>query len=268
MLTTLRSIWTWAAATLIIVLWLPLLALVRLFDRDPARYRTGLWFRRLGATLTRIVPTWTIEVSGADLIEDPRRPYVFVCNHQSLADIPIISRLPWEMKWIAKAELFRIPVVGWMMRLAGDIAVERGLASSGGKALVLAKSYLERHCSVMFFPEGTRSRNGQVLPFTDGAFRLAIKAGVPIVPLALDGAQEALPKHSWKLEGRSAIRLQVLAPIPTEGLRAADTAALRERVRGQILAQIAAWRDETPAAVDAAVQPPPKDSIKTASPIS
>jgi 1-acyl-sn-glycerol-3-phosphate acyltransferase len=252
---TLRSIWIWAASATIIALWLPLVALVRLFDRDPARYTTGRWFRRIGHPLTRVNPNWKIELSG-DLVSDPRRPYVVVGNHQSLGDIPIISRLlPWEMKWVAKAELFRVPFIGWMMQIAGDIPVDRQDKMSGARAFVHAKDYLQKNCSVMFFPEGTRSPDGRVYAFTDGAFRLAIKSGLPILPLALDGAQDTLPKHSWKFgNAKSRIRLKVLPPVETGGLKASDTAALRDRVRGTIIQQIADWRGVTPGEVDAGAQ--------------
>ncbi|QXD15654.1 1-acyl-sn-glycerol-3-phosphate acyltransferase [Rhodocaloribacter litoris] len=249
-MTTLRSLWVWSSNVLLILLWLPLLALIRLFDRDPARYTTGRWFRRLGAAMTRVNPFWRVEVSG-ERIEDPRRPYVVVCNHQSNVDIPVISRLPWDMKWVAKAELFRVPVVGWMMRLAGDIPVERGEQMSRARVLVAARRVLENRCSVMFFPEGTRSRDGRVYAFNDGAFRLAIKAGVPVLPLVLDGSFNALPKDSWRFGEPSTIRLRVLPPVETAGLRSGDTAALRDRVRGQIVAQVAAWRGVPVEAVDA-----------------
>ncbi|GIV61584.1 MAG: 1-acyl-sn-glycerol-3-phosphate acyltransferase [Rhodothermaceae bacterium] len=249
-MTTLRSLWVWSSNVLLILLWLPLLALIRLFDRDPARYTTGRWFRRLGAAMTRVNPFWRVEVSG-ERIEDPRRPYVVVCNHQSNVDIPVISRLPWDMKWVAKAELFRVPVVGWMMRLAGDIPVERGEQMSRARVLVAARRVLENRCSVMFFPEGTRSRDGRVYAFNDGAFRLAIKAGVPVLPLVLDGSFNALPKDSWRFGEPSTIRLRVLPPVETAGLRSGDTAALRDRVRQMIVAQVAAWRGVPVEAVDA-----------------
>lgn len=250
MLDALRSIWVWVAIVTLIVVWLPLLALIRLFDRDPARYRTGRWFRRLGMAMTKVNPAWQITITG-DYPDDPRRPYVVVSNHQSNADIPIISCLPWEMKWVAKAELFRLPFAGWMMRLAGDIAVDRGDKRSRARVLVTAREVLQKRCSVMFFPEGTRSRDGRILRFTDGAFRLAIKAGVPVLPLAIEGTQDALPKHDWKFGTIDGIRLHVLPPVSTEGLTAEDASALRDRVRAQIVEQVAAWRGVAPAEVDA-----------------
>ncbi|NBC18637.1 MAG: 1-acylglycerol-3-phosphate O-acyltransferase [Bacteroidetes bacterium] len=250
MRTALRSLWVWTAIIVLIVVWLPLLALVRLFDRDPARYRTGRWFRRLGMAMTKVNPAWQIEILGTT-VENPRNPYVVVSNHQSNADIPIISCLPWEMKWVAKIELFKLPFAGWMMRLAEDIPVDRGDKMSRARVLVRARRVLRDKCSVMFFPEGTRSRDGRVLRFTDGAFRLAIKAQVPILPLAIDGTQNALPKHDWRLGDVSRIRLKVFPPIPTEGLTAADADRLRDEVRDQIIAQIATWRGVSPADVDA-----------------
>lgn len=231
--------WTWIALSVLMVAWLPLLAVIRAFDRDPVRYRTGLWFRRLGRTMTRLHSGWQVEVESVDGL-DPRHPYVVVCNHQSLADIPVISCLPWEMKWVAKEELFRIPVVGWMMRLAGDIPVQRTDRRSGAAALIRAREYLQLRCSVMFFPEGTRSRDGRVGPFSDGPFLLAIRTGVPILPLALDGTRDALPKESWRFGPPQRIRLRVLEPVPTDSLSPSDAAALRARVRDRIMAHLGA----------------------------
>ena len=148
MRSALESIWTWTAIGVLIVVWLPFLAVIRVFDRDPARYRTGRWFRRLGMAMTKVNPAWQTEIIG-ETIDDPRRPYVVVSNHLSSADIPIISCLPWEMKWVAKAELFKVPVVGWMMRLASDIPVDRGAKASRAKVLVYARGYLQKRCSVM-----------------------------------------------------------------------------------------------------------------------
>ena len=259
-----QSIWTWLAIVVLIVLWVPLLALLRLFDRDPAHYRTGRWLRRLGMAMTRANPAWRIEISG-ETIDNPRHPYVVVSNHQSNADVPIISCLPWEMKWVAKAELFKVPLVGWLMRLAGDIPVDRKDKRSRAQVLVDARQYLRDACSVMFFPEGTRSRDGRVHRFSNGAFRLAIKAQVPVLPLAIDGTQDALPKHSWKFGTAKAVRLKVLSPVPTTGLTADDTEALRKQVRRLIIEQLAAWRGASPDALDA-VKANDQDSAKTTAP--
>jgi len=250
MMSLLRSTWIWAILIALMLLWLFILASVRLFNRDPVRYRTGRWFRRLGKTMCFVNPAWRVHISGEE-VENPRNPYVVVCNHQSQADIPVISCLPWEMKWVGKAELFRIPVVGWMMRLAGDIAVDRGVTVSRGKALVKARNYLRQKCSVMFFPEGTRSPDGMVHPFSEGAFRLAIKEKVPILPLVVDGTWSALPKNDWRFGPPATIILKVLPPIETDTLKAADAETLCDTVREDIIRQIAQWRDVPAAEIDA-----------------
>jgi 1-acyl-sn-glycerol-3-phosphate acyltransferase len=157
-----------------------------------------------------------------------------VSNHESFADILLISRLPWEMKWLSKAELFRIPLMGWLMYLAGDVPVKRGFGPSAVEAMAKCRQILARKVSVMIFPEGTRSATAELLPFKDGAFRLAIDAGVPILPLALSGTATALRKHDWRI-GRSTAVVEVLQPVATAGLTTGDVPALKERVRGLIV---------------------------------
>lgn len=238
----LQSALTWIAIALLILVWVPLLGLIRLFDRDPARYRTGRWFRRLGAAVTYVNPAWRIREAGPRPAVTPRAPYVVVSNHLSNADIPLISRLPWEMKWVAKSGLFGVPVVGWMMQWAGDIPVDRRDAQSRASVLPRAAYYLRHRCSVMFFPEGTRSKTGEMLRWADGPFRLAIQEGVAVLPLAVDGTADALPKNDWKFGRAEQIRLRVLEPVPTAGLTEADAPELRERVKRAVAEQVAEWR--------------------------
>jgi 1-acyl-sn-glycerol-3-phosphate acyltransferase len=244
-----RSFFIWLTAGLLIVAWLPLLALSRLFDRDPVKYRTGFLFRKLGKVLTFMNPAWKLHISG-EKVSDPRRPYVVVCNHQSLADIPLISNLPWEMKWMGKAELFRLPIIGWMMKLTGDIPVDRGTARSGVIAFAKARQYLEQKCSVMMFPEGTRTTDGRVRQFNDGAFHLAIRAKVPILPLVIEGSHDCIPKNSWKFGKPSDILLKVLPSIDTSALTIRDVPKIRDLVRGAMMRQIAEWRGVTVDAID------------------
>lgn len=250
MLVAIRSAYVWVASSLLILVWLPLLALIRLTDRDPARYRTGRWFRRLGVAMTRVNPFWTIEISG-EMPENPRRPYVVICNHQSLADIPIVSLFPWEMKWVGKAELWKIPFIGSMMRLAGDIPVKRGDARDGAHALIKAREYLRKKCSVIFFPEGTRSKDGRVRGFNEGAFGLAIREKVPVLVLALDGTLDALPKNSWQFGGGGEIRAKVVGEVDTAGYGRGDAGRLSSDVRRMILDQIGLWRGVDASQVDA-----------------
>jgi 1-acyl-sn-glycerol-3-phosphate acyltransferase len=201
------------------------------FDRG--RYIVGYVFRRIGPAMATLNPLWRFRYSGT-MPQNPRHPYVVVSNHESFADILLISHLPWEMKWLSKAELFRIPIMGWMMWLAGDIPVKRGFGPSAVEAMERCRKALRQRVSVMIFPEGTRSKTAELLPFKDGAFRLAIEAGVPILPLALSGTGTALPKHGWRF-GRAAAHLRVLEPVDTAGLTLADVPALKARIRDLIV---------------------------------
>jgi 1-acyl-sn-glycerol-3-phosphate acyltransferase len=148
------------------------------------------------------------------------------------------------MKWVAKKALFDLPFTGWLLRMSGDISVDRSDKRSRARVLETAASYLDRQCSVMFFPEGTRSRDGRVQKFSDGSFRLAIKEGVPVLPIVIDGTHEALPKHSiWFDPEVEQIRVQVLDPVDTSGYEPGQARELQRRVRARIIAQIATWRD-------------------------
>lgn len=236
---SLLSIWSWLVLALCLLLWLPLMSIVLVltapFDRP--RYWTGYLFRKLTVVHLLLNPLWKFRTAGA-FPADPRRPYVVVSNHESFVDILLISQLPWEMKWLSKYELFKLPIIGWLMRMANDIPVDRRDPASAVAAMAKCRRMLDQHVSVMIFPEGRRSTSGELLPFRDGAFRLAIEAQVPILPLAVHGAAAALRTHSWRF-GRAVARVQVLAPISTAGMTMDDVATLRERSRDAISTAIA-----------------------------
>lgn len=246
---TLKSILIWIGIAILIVVWLPLLAITRIFDRDEAHYHTGRLFRLLGKSISKLNPNWKITISGNVDIDD-RHPYVIVCNHLSQADIPLISNLSWEMKWVAKKELFNTPVVGWMMKLAGDISVDRKALNRKRKTLQNASEYLSKQCSVIFFPEGTRSRNGKLNRFTRGAFELAIREGVPVLPMVIDGTQTCLPKRSWKFGTANHIKLRVMEPVDTAEFSENGVEELTGHVRKIILLQLAEWRNQPVELID------------------
>jgi 1-acyl-sn-glycerol-3-phosphate acyltransferase len=229
------SIWAWLVLVVCVLLWLPLMLLVRLatapFDRG--RYMVGYLFRQIPVVMVTLNPLWRFRCTGP-MPPDPRRPYVVVSNHESFVDILLISHLPWEMKWLSKAELFRIPVLGWLMWLAGDIPIKRGFGPSAIEAIARCRAALANRVSVMIFPEGTRSPTADLLPFKDGAFRLAIDAAVPILPLVVHGTRTALRKHDWRL-GRSTAVVRALPPVETSGLTVDDVPALKQRIRQMIL---------------------------------
>lgn len=226
----------WAVLGVFVILWLPLLALIFVFTApfDPGRYTVGRWFRRAAIVATALIPFWRFRTSGVR-IRDPRRPYIAVSNHESYADIFLISHLPWEMKWLSKEGIFRIPVMGWMMRMAGDIEVHRGKAASRAQSVAEINDRLDRKVSVMIMPEGTRSRTDELLPFRDGAFRVAIERQLPILPMAVAGTRDCMEPDTFVFR-RARAEVRVLEPIETTGMGPGDVDALRERVRDLIIA--------------------------------
>lgn len=202
---------------------------------DPTQRAPGRWMRRLGRVTTTLTPLWKFRVEGDAPPDIADHAYVVVSNHESNADPFLLSHLPWDMRWIAKDELFRMPVIGLTFRFSGDVRLLRGEGESIRAMFRECRAALDGGISVMIFPEGTRSKTGELLPFKDGAFKLAIDAGVPILPLAITGTRDCMPKGSaWF--GAADARVKILAPIPTTGLTDADLPALRDRVREIIAA--------------------------------
>lgn len=199
---------------------------------DKNRMLPGRWYRRMGVGAANVSPTWKFGIHG-DVGDYRPGNTVVVSNHQSQADPFLISNLPWEMKWLGKSVLFRIPFVGWAMTLAGDIPVNRGNRESAKQSMEMCARYLQNGVPVMIFPEGTRSYDGNMLPFKQGAFRLAIENGSDILPLAVSGSMNALPKGSWKT-GVANARVVVGKPISTKGMTLDDLDALSAQVREAI----------------------------------
>jgi 1-acyl-sn-glycerol-3-phosphate acyltransferase len=229
----LGSIWSWFAIVMVVVvggvLHFVVAALTIPFDRR--RAVAGRFLRLMAVTSAKLHAFWRFGVYGP-IPPRGRRPRrtVVVSNHASHADAFLISHLPWEMKWLAKESLFKVPFFGWSMWLAGDVKVRRGERASAEEALGRCRRWLERGMPVMIFPEGTRSKTGDLLPFKDGAFRLALDAGADLLPIAVHGTETALPKHSW-IFAPSRARVAVGTPIATAGKSVAE---LKDEARAQI----------------------------------
>ena len=221
----------WVTTVMVVIVGVFYVAAVWLVTApfDPGRYHAGRAFRQLAVTVVTLNPLWHFETDG-ETPDNPRLPYIAVSNHESYADIFLISHFPWEMKWLSKDTMFRIPVMGWMMRMANDIPIVRGKRESVVSAMKGCRDRLAKKVSVMIFPEGTRAKTDELLPFKDGAFKLAIEAGAPILPIAVAGTRHCMAKGSFAFR-RARAKARVLPPIPTTGMSNADVAALRDRTR-------------------------------------
>lgn len=261
---TLWSIWSWFVFGVCMLVALPIMAFTWVVTApfDPPRYWTGLIFRKTTVIHQKLNPLWKFKVKGP-FPENPRNPYVMVSNHESFVDILLISHLPWEMKWLSKTENFKIPVAGWNMRLAKDIQLVRGDHESGAAAMVECAKRLDQKVSVMIFPEGTRSFEGDLLPFKPGAFKLAIEKQLPILPLACHGTAPALRKHDWR-QGRSNAELRVLDPISTEGMTLDDVDRLANMVRECIRAELRSMGRDLDIPPVTGREPRESDSVSTA----
>jgi 1-acyl-sn-glycerol-3-phosphate acyltransferase len=195
----------------------------------PVHRLAGAWGRSILA-VSRI----RVAVSGIERIH-PERPYLFMSNHQSNFDIPVLlGHLPVQFRWLAKAELFKIPIFGRAMRGAGYISIDRADRQSAFESLHKAAEAIRDGVSILIFPEGTRSLDGVLKPFKKGGFVLAIEAGVPIVPVAIRGTHDIMPKGSLLIQPRD-VALCIGAPIATTHYTLTTKEALMEQVRHAIL---------------------------------
>ncbi len=236
------SLWSWFALGVIVIVWTPIVFLVWIATTpfDKGRYATGYTFRRLCVLHQWLNPLWKFKTSG-QLPANKRNPYVMVSNHESFVDMLLLSHLKMEMKYLSKESILRIPLVGWMMKMSGDVSLLRGDRSSGAAALIVCEKWLKRKMSVMIFPEGTRSFDGEMRSFKDGAFVLAIRTQTPMLPVVVHGTRSALRKSDWRM-GDAKAEVRVLEIIETTGMTLNDVPALRERVRDAMIAEIAKMR--------------------------
>ncbi len=178
-----------------------------------------------------------LDVQGLERI-DPRTPYFFASNHQSMVDVPVLLRaLPVPLLFIVKEELRRVPLLGTYMRAMGMIFIRRTDHRGSLKALRQCQDRLTTGRSILIFPEGTRSRDGSVGTFKPGSFLPVIDAGAPVVPVALDGPGRILPRGGFRVRP-GPIRVAIGKPIATDGLGRKDRRELAERVRGEVVGML------------------------------
>jgi 1-acyl-sn-glycerol-3-phosphate acyltransferase len=198
------------------------------------------FFVRSGNPLHKIARFWgksilfvsrvKMSVKGWSNI-DPSAPYIYMPNHQSNFDIPVLlGHLAVQFRWLAKVELFKIPIFGRAMRKAGYISIDRNNRESAIKSLNVAANQIKSGVSVLIFPEGTRSRDGKIRPFKKGGFVMAIESGVPIVPVVITGTRSIMTKGKFRVNAGH-VRMVIHKPIDTSAYTRETKEALMESVR-------------------------------------
>lgn len=188
------------------------------------------------------MPAWSVKVVDRHKI-DRNKTYVMVSNHQSLLDVIVGFRLFTHFKWVAKIELAKVPFIGWNMYLNRYIFLKRGDRKSIIEMMKESEMKIKQGSSVYIYPEGTRSETGEMASFKSGAFALAKRTHVPVLPIAIVGSKDALPKKSLTIRGWHKIEIAVLDEIPVEVVEELDAKALADRARSQIAAYMEGKKD-------------------------
>lgn len=223
----LKSIFIWLTGVIMIVVFFPITFLIWIlalpFDKNRSViHRLLNWQSKI---MVGLMPIWKLTIEGREKVSG-NVPCVIISNHQSILDILFINCLCYNLKWVSKIENMKVPILGWYLRMADYIVINRGDPES--KELMMEKSMrcLRQGTSVMMFPEGTRSANGDLGFFRRGAFKMAIDAGVPILPVVLDGSGGILPKHGLVFTTGHRVKLKVLDPVYPGSFRTTDPDAL------------------------------------------
>lgn len=199
------------------------------FDRR--RIVLHLYSSFWAACYVYLCPLWHLRVTGRERLPW-RGAAVLAANHASTLDILALFALYRPYKWVSKREQFKVPFIGWNMSLNGYVSLVRGDRDSVVRMLTHCKELLARGIPVLFFPEGTRTRTGELQPFKDGAFQLAHELSCPLIPIAVHGTGAALPKNGWVLRQRMDAWVEVLEPLAPSSFESPE--ALRDAARAAI----------------------------------
>lgn len=197
--------------------------------------------RILVRTFFLLPPFWRQRVVGRENV-DKSKKYVIVVNHNTVIDIPALYYIPLNFRWVSKREVYKVPFFGQYLYLHGDICINRGRASEAMEQLLRdGKMWIARGASVAVFPEGTRSKDGEIHRFRPGAFTLAKEAGVEILPVVLDGTATLIRKNAM-FDWRNRIVIRVLRPVSVEEVRNTEVHDLMDRVRERMVDALAEIR--------------------------
>ncbi|MCU0459711.1 MAG: 1-acyl-sn-glycerol-3-phosphate acyltransferase [Bacteroidales bacterium] len=242
----LKSLWVWLSSITFVLLAFPVALLLWLlalaFDRR--RLMNNRWMVIQGIVLTKMSPFWKVIVDGREKL-DQKQAYIIIPNHQSLLDIVFFNMLRHRLRWVSKIEIFRVPLVGWEMKMVKYIELIRGNKASVVKMMEKCVESLQDGISVVIFPEGTRSLTGTIGKFKTGAFQLAVKTDKPLLPVLIDGTGEILPKKGGIIfRSRRIVRIRVLDPIFPGQFGTGDPDELASRVQAMMVTAMDQLRSE------------------------
>jgi 1-acyl-sn-glycerol-3-phosphate acyltransferase len=225
-----RTIFVWSCIVIATLVLGVFVLIIYPFDR---KGKVGHYYAKLWGKAALLANRVKIKIEGMEHL-DGKGPYIFMSNHQGSYDIfALLSRLPYQFKWLVKKELFSIPFFGWTMAAAGYISIDRGGTRDTVEAMNEAAQKIRDGMSVVIFPEGSRSPDGSIQPFKKGGFTLAIKSRVPIVPVAISGSRDIMPKDRLTASPGE-IRMLVDPPIETVSYSLKDREFLMKKVRETI----------------------------------
>lgn len=226
------SIFVWIISFSVILIFFPVSLIIWLlsYPIDRERVLFHWWMVFHGIILSRAVPVWRTLVAGRENMKKGTA-YVIISNHQSILDILILNHLRFRFRWISKIENLKVPVLGWYLKMAKYITIDRGNPES--KEIMLQRSLesLANGISIMIFPEGTRSADREIGPFKLGAFQLAIMSGKSILPVVVDGTGDVLPKHGHLFSSGHILKVSVLEPVHPDAFGTADPEELAQKMR-------------------------------------
>ncbi|MFA5669619.1 MAG: lysophospholipid acyltransferase family protein [Balneolaceae bacterium] len=230
------SIFVWTYYNILFLVFFIIISIAFLFTFpfDPYRKIPNWLLARMAWCMMQASPGWKTKMMGIEKY-DPNRPTVFIGNHQSFLDMAFVFMLPWQMKWVTKRSLMLIPVMGWLAWFTGHLAIDRKSKTAIRKLDNLVAPIKDK-VPVMIFPEGTRSTDGAVKSFKNGAFLLAMENDFYIQPIVIDGGYKALKSGSKVINSKVQFTLSVLDPIDTT--KFTDMTELKEYSRQLIIKEL------------------------------
>lgn len=181
--------------------------------------------RLWGFLLIHLNPFWHVDVEGLENI-DPSKTYVIISNHQSMFDIPLFYYIPNNFRWVSKREVLKVPIIGWVLWMQHGITIKRGTVDSAKRMIVDGQRLISKGVSIAVFPEGTRTKTGAMGKFLPGAFLLASRCNVPILPIVLDGSYQLMTGHHFNHK----LKVKILPPVSEQEIASMKLSALSEKM--------------------------------------